>query len=152
MKTGAIGYMEERLKGRPDAPHEKTRGDGVYHSFKSVLMPDEEETLSPQRYAEARVEVRNLLETLEDRLIARLRRLFNKFGITVGAKYGLTIWSKLAYNTLDGKFSQLQGTRSNPGPYPNARVHFLLGVPPVEIEEYEARSEKYARGFKKAKK
>lgn len=151
-ETGAIGYMEERLKGRPDAPNEKTRGDGVYHSFKSVLMPGEEETLSPQRYAEARVEVTNLLEILEDRLIARLRRLFIKYGITMGANSGLATWSKLAYNTLDGKFSQLQGTKKNPGPYPNVRAHFLLGVPPIEIEEYEARPEKYARGFKKANK
>ena len=150
--TGAIGYMEERFKGRPDAPHEKTRGDGVYHSFKSVLMPEEEETFSPQRYAEARVEVRNLLETLEDRLVARLCRLFNKFGIKMGAKHGLTLWSKLAYNTLDGKFAQLQGTKTKPGPYPNVRVHFLVGVPAVEIAEYEERPEKYARGFKKANK
>ena len=50
--TGAIGYMEERFKGRPDVQTETTRGAGVYHSFKSVLLPGEEDLFSAKGYAE----------------------------------------------------------------------------------------------------
>ena len=94
--------------------------------------------------------MQKLLETLEDRLIGRLRRLFIKHGMQMGPMHGLSLWSKFAYNTLDGRFATPQGTKTKAGPYTNVRAHFLLGVPANEIEEYDKRPEKYARGNKKA--
>ena len=70
--------------------------------------------------------------------------------MNMGPTHGLSMWSKFAYNTLDGRFATLQGTKTKPGPYTNVRAHFLLRVPANEIEEYEKRPEKYARGNKKA--
>ena len=148
-EDGAISYMRARLKGGVDSSAETTRGGNLYKAFKSVLLPNEGTTLTMENYRRNPLEVDKLLEVLEDRLIGRFRHLFRKHGMKMSEKHDLHNWKPLTYNTIDGRFAQLAGTKSKPGPYPNVRTHFSITVSEEEIAGYDKRPAKHPRGHKR---
>lgn len=72
----AIDYVKACLEGRPHKPAETTRGTDLVKAFKAVLLSNEVPNFTRKALATQPVAVHHLLETLEDRIIARFRNIY----------------------------------------------------------------------------
>ena len=93
---GAVGYMIERLKGRPSYTCDTSRAKDLELAFKSVACANELGSLTRTSVQADQAAVHTLLEALEDRIIARFRGLYAKANIVMTKRNPLIEWKLMA--------------------------------------------------------
>ena len=146
---GAVGYMIERLKGRPSFQTDISRAKNLELAFKSVAYANELGRLTRTNVLAHQAEVHTLLEVLEDRIIARFRGLYKKAGIVLLKQNPLFKWTAFEFTTLDNKLAKI-GKKQPEGTHlpfeQDIRKTFFTPLVEADIQKLEKRDlKKYPR-------
>ena len=112
---GAVGYMIERLKGRPSFQTDTSRAKDLELAFKSVAYANEFGSLTRTSVQADQAAVHTLLEALEDRINARFRGLYAKANIVMIKRNSLFEWKFISFTRA--RIAKKQTTGSQLGRY-----------------------------------
>jgi hypothetical protein len=146
---GAVGYMIERLKGRPSFQTDISRAKQLELAFKSVAYANELGRLTRANVLAHQAGVHTLLEVLEDRIIARFRGLYTKAGIALPKANPLSKWTSFDFTTLDNKLARIGKKQAEGTHVPfvkDIRKTFFTSLVEADIQKLEKRDlTKYPR-------
>ena len=146
---GAVGYMIERLKGRPSFQTDISRAKNLELAFKSVAYANELGRLTRANVLAHQAGVHTLLEVLEDRIIARFRGLYRKAGIVLLKQNPLFKWTAFEFTTLDNKLAKIGKKQPEGTQLPfeqDIRKTFFTPLVEADIQKLEKRDlTKYPR-------
>ena len=147
---GAVGYMIERLKGRPSYTCDTSRAKDLELAFKSVAYANEFGSLTRTSVQADQAAVHSLLEALEDCIIASFRGIYANANIVMSKRDHLFDWKYFSFTSMDNmltKISKKQTTGAAPVPF-DRDIHKTFFTPLVEacIKSLERRDRvKYLR-------
>jgi hypothetical protein len=146
----AIDYVKACLAGRPHKPAEVSRGTDLVKAYRAVLLSTEVPNFTRNSLAMEPVVVHRLLETLEDRIIARFREIYTCNNQPITSRTWLHKWGELQYTTIDNKLSDLKkaGWRK-PFDCASIRTWFFNPLTNDTIEALPTRPNEHHRGVKK---
>jgi hypothetical protein len=140
---GAVGYMIERLKGRPSYTCDTSRAKDLELAFKSVAYANELGRLTRTSVQADQAAVHTLLEALEDRIIARFRGLYAEANIVMTKRNPLVDWKYFSFTSIDNiltKISKKQPTGAAPAPFDrDIRKTFFTPLVEASIKALEQR-------------
>ena len=139
---GAVGYMIERLKGRPSYTCDTSRAKDLELAFKSVAYANELGRLTRTSVQADQAAVHTLLEALEDRIIARFRGLYAKANIVMTKRNSLFEWKFFSFTSIDNTLTKIAKKQSTGAPVPfdsDIRKTFFTPLVEASIKALEQR-------------
>ena len=130
---GAVGYMIERLKGRPSFQTDSSRAKDLEQAYKSVAYANELGRLTRTSVEANQAEVHTLLETLEDRIIARFRGIYAKTNIVITKRNPLFEWKYFYFTTMENTLTKMSKKQTGSTAVPfDADIRKTFFTPLVE--------------------
>ena len=139
---GAVGYMIERLKGRPSFQTDTSRAKDLELAFKSVAYANELGRLTRTSVLADQAAVHTLLEALEDRIIARFRGLYAKANIVMTKRNPLFDWKYFSFTSIDNTLTKIAKKQTTGAPVPfdsDIRKTFFTPLVEASIKALEQR-------------
>jgi hypothetical protein len=139
---GAVGYMIERLKGRPSYTCDTSRAKDLELAFKSVAYANELGRLTRTSVLADQAGVHTLLEALEDRIIARFRGLYAEANIVMTKRNPLVDWKHFSFTSIDNTLTKIAKKQSTGAPVPfdsDIRKTFFTPLVEASIKALEQR-------------
>jgi hypothetical protein len=139
---GAVGYMIERLKGRPSYTCDTSRAKDLELAFKSVAYANELGRLTRTSVLADQAGVHTLLEALEDRIIARFRGLYAEANIVMTKRNSLFEWKFFSFTSIDNTLTKIAKKQTTGAPVPfdsDIRKTFFTPLVEASIKALEQR-------------
>ena len=139
---GAVGYMIERLKGRPSFQTDTGRAKDLELAFKSVAYANEFGSLTRTSVHADQAAVHTLLEALEDRIVARFRGLYAKANIVMTKRNSLFEWKFFSFTSIDNTLTKIAKKQTTGAPVPfdsDIRKTFFTPLVEASIKALEQR-------------